>query len=302
MKNCEICLKEFQRLPNGHTRKYCFECSPSILNGKGSHKVAIRQAYKREAVRILGNKCHHCGVEGHQAIFDFHHIDPSKKEFSVSTDGYTRSLEKYLLEIRKCALLCKNCHALHHMGEIEIDFLDIDYSLVDERFQIIKENLEGRINRCECGTIIQQKANACSDCYHKSQRTVERPEALQLAKEIVETSFVAAGSKYGVSDNSIKKWCKTYKIPHLKKELEEWYYEQIGEPNPNKKEPRKNIDSTRVAVSMYYNNSLVKEFDTIEECAIYLAEKKNSTIERTKEGISRVLRGKRNSYLGYYFK
>jgi len=42
------------------------------------------------------------------------------------------------------------------------------------------------------------------------RRTVERPNKDQLLKEIKENGYCATGRKYGVSDNSIRKWLKQY--------------------------------------------------------------------------------------------
>lgn len=69
------------------------------------------------------------------------------------------------------------------------------------------------------------KSQLCKECYTKTTRTIKRPEPLDLAKEILENGFEAIGRKYGVSGNAIKKWCKTYDIPHLKSELFQWYNE-----------------------------------------------------------------------------
>jgi transposase-like protein len=41
-------------------------------------------------------------------------------------------------------------------------------------------------------------------------RRVERPPYEQLVREIAETSYVAVGRKYGVSDNAIRKWVRQY--------------------------------------------------------------------------------------------
>jgi len=41
-------------------------------------------------------------------------------------------------------------------------------------------------------------------------RKVERPPYEQLLREIDETSFLAVGRKYGVSDNAIRKWIRFY--------------------------------------------------------------------------------------------
>lgn len=74
-----------------------------------------------------------------------------------------------------------------------------------------------------CGKEIWSTSKECFECSRISRRVVERPEPLQLAKEIVETSFVAVGKKYGVSGNTIKKWCVGYKIGKLKHEVAMWY-------------------------------------------------------------------------------
>lgn len=81
--------------------------------------------------------------------------------------------------------------------------------------------------RCElCGAPVYRGSARCAKCAQIASRKVERPDKLSLAKEIVEYGFEATGRKYGVSGNAIKKWCKEYEMPHLKKELKEWYSHQ----------------------------------------------------------------------------
>jgi len=41
-------------------------------------------------------------------------------------------------------------------------------------------------------------------------RRVERPPYDQLRREIAETSYSAVGRRYGVSDNAIRKWVRSY--------------------------------------------------------------------------------------------
>lgn len=73
---------------------------------------------------------------------------------------------------------------------------------------------------CEvCGKEVSQRGCLCVECYNKQQRIVERPDKETLLEEIATSSFEAVGRKYGVSGNAIKKWCKTYGLPHLKKDI-----------------------------------------------------------------------------------
>ena len=62
----------------------------------------------------------------------------------------------------------------------------------------------------------------CQNCQKIARRKVERPDAVTLAREIVETNFCAVGRKYGVSDTAIRKWCKSYGLPTTKTELKDW--------------------------------------------------------------------------------
>ena len=120
IKICEICGAEFETLPNGAGRKYCFECSPSYPKGGSRAETikAMRKAMKREAVKRLGGKCCRCGYDKCIAALEFHHRNPAEKKFALSADKNTHSWEDYLVEAQKCDLLCANCHAeLHFLTE-----------------------------------------------------------------------------------------------------------------------------------------------------------------------------------------
>ena len=59
-------------------------------------------------------KCERCGFS-HPAALDFHHIDPSTKLFSFGNiNPVYKNKEKILDEIKKCEVLCSNCHRIHH--------------------------------------------------------------------------------------------------------------------------------------------------------------------------------------------
>jgi hypothetical protein len=67
---------------------------------------------------------------------------------------------------------------------------------------------------CTCGNIKSKKSKKCLDCHNKEislkQRKVERPSYEQLLSEIENSSYIATGKKYNVSDNAIRKWVKQY--------------------------------------------------------------------------------------------
>ena len=66
---------------------------------------------------VMSNKsCERCG-ENDIACLDWHHIDPTQKEASVSWMLQNRSKTAIIEEMKKCICLCSNCHRkLHYYG------------------------------------------------------------------------------------------------------------------------------------------------------------------------------------------
>ena len=57
--------------------------------------------------------CAHCG-ENEPECLDFHHLDPSQKDRSVSKGMSSWSYDRVMAEIQKCIVLCANCHRKEH--------------------------------------------------------------------------------------------------------------------------------------------------------------------------------------------
>lgn len=75
-----------------------------------------RKKLRQLAIESKGGRCQVCGYKKFSGSLEFHHLDPSVKDFSVSVDGSTRSWERIKKEIEKCALVCANCHREIHGG------------------------------------------------------------------------------------------------------------------------------------------------------------------------------------------
>jgi hypothetical protein len=69
---------------------------------------------------------------------------------------------------------------------------------------------ETHINHCECGKKTFRNNKVCPTCSQIKQRRVDRPDYLTLIEEIKSLGYKGTGIKYGVSDNSIRKWKKYY--------------------------------------------------------------------------------------------
>ena len=86
---------------------------------KEKYRNIRRKGYREK----LGSKCQVCGYNKCLSALHFHHIDPKAKKFPISevmTGGRKRSEQEIEEEIKKCVLVCANCHTEIHAGLITI--------------------------------------------------------------------------------------------------------------------------------------------------------------------------------------
>jgi len=74
-----------------------------------------RKKIRNKAVAFAGGKCVRCGYDKSPEVLEFHHKAPTKKDFNISSKGHCRSWERVSEEIKKCVLLCANCHREIHI-------------------------------------------------------------------------------------------------------------------------------------------------------------------------------------------
>lgn len=110
-KICPVCKKDksisdfYLRRNKTGAHSYCIKC-----NNKECQKRVER--YKKEAVEYKGGKCKNCGYNIYSGALEFHHIDPTQKDFKISKFRNVNGIVKS--ELDKCILLCSNCHKEEH--------------------------------------------------------------------------------------------------------------------------------------------------------------------------------------------
>lgn len=85
---------------------YCKSCWNTKTAQRGKDQARL---LKEEH----GAKCSCCGYNKCMDALEFHHLDPSVKEFRLGTHR-THTLSKIRKELEKCILVCSNCHAEIH--------------------------------------------------------------------------------------------------------------------------------------------------------------------------------------------
>ena len=182
-----------------------------------------RRNRKLNLIAACGNKCCICGYNKAISALEFHHIDPSQKEFGIAANGTCHNIQKDIAEVRKCVLVCANCHREIHEDMFSSEELS-NYQFFDENVIAKLETPPKRsqVRFClECGTQIHRdnESGLCEVCVRKRTRKVERPNREEMKELLQKHTFVDLGKMFGVSDNAIRKWCKNYNLPSKKADI-----------------------------------------------------------------------------------
>jgi RNase P subunit RPR2 len=118
-KKCVTCGAEL----SGKQRRFCsLPCKNADTNNR-------HQNYGRQQERGLDRKlqflleaggcCGRCGYNRNFAALTWHHVEPAKKRFSLDIRAMSnRSEDELRSEIKKCVVLCTNCHAELHFPQM----------------------------------------------------------------------------------------------------------------------------------------------------------------------------------------
>ena len=79
-----------------------------------NRRTADKQIQKvKDLKEEYGGKCVRCGYDKYLGALEFHHTDPTVKEFHLG-EARGRKVEVLRQELDKCELVCRNCHAEIH--------------------------------------------------------------------------------------------------------------------------------------------------------------------------------------------
>jgi ribosomal protein L30E len=96
--------------------EYGYRCSKCAVSAVIKRRKKVRQILINDA----GGKCTNCKYNKCMSALTFHHKNPSRKKFGLSSRGLTRSLKSMRKEAKKCILLCHNCHSEVHANLIQV--------------------------------------------------------------------------------------------------------------------------------------------------------------------------------------
>ena len=102
----------------GSKKSQCKRCDLKYTIDRGRNN-------RDRIIKELGGRCQNCGYSEAKAALCAHHLRPGQKDPSFgSSRGW--SWRRIQQEMSKCILLCANCHAGAHSGEIKLKQLECD--------------------------------------------------------------------------------------------------------------------------------------------------------------------------------
>ena len=106
--------------PSVRKRKHAEYSREYYLANKAETLIANAKTRKEAKDKWVAYKsslsCTKCGFS-HVAALDFHHTDPTQKDGNIHRFVSNGQFAKAYEEVKKCVVLCANCHRIHHHDE-----------------------------------------------------------------------------------------------------------------------------------------------------------------------------------------
>jgi hypothetical protein len=166
---------------------------------------AWRRNNKLKIIEAMGGKCVCCGYHKSTFALSLHHIDPNEKDISFNRiRANPIAWKKIVVELRKCVLVCSNCHMEIHEG---ITNIPNDAPKFNEDYYTVKEK-EDKCPVCQKNKSIYRLT--CSRTCARKLSWKTNWENINLKKELETKSITQLADELNISDSAIHKRLKKY--------------------------------------------------------------------------------------------
>jgi hypothetical protein len=85
-------------------------CKPCTIE----QTLERQRKFKHQCIEYKGGKCERCNYDRCDSALEFHHVNPTNKDFSIGHAKLTSFNDRIKKELDKCILVCANCHREEH--------------------------------------------------------------------------------------------------------------------------------------------------------------------------------------------
>ena len=212
MKDYEINKNTLALIPIGKKKTVIYE----------DHECFI---VDEKILKIMDSNCKYYGssisgrIQGTYSLTGFNYKAPIIVEEDKSIIFFPTCSPR----LKDCAWInVNNIKKVHSKSEKSIiEFLNNEKSLKEKN----RKEQKPRTNKyfcIECGKPVSNKNSRCNVCYKQfCAAKSSKPEREVLKDKIKTMSFTQIGKEYNVTDNAIRKWCKSYNLPYRVKDIQE---------------------------------------------------------------------------------
>lgn len=118
-KTCYMCKECHRKYSKAH---YNLNKTYYIEKAKAGRKITYQVNSENVTEYKKSKGCKYC-PESDPVCLDFHHVDEKDKEFTISNKISHLSWDSLLTEIKKCEVVCSNCHRKLHAGRVLSEWL-----------------------------------------------------------------------------------------------------------------------------------------------------------------------------------
>jgi len=163
-------------------------------------------------LEAMGEECQICGYSKYIGALEFHHLDPSVKEITLTKMLVSpASWDKIVVELRKCVLLCANCHREVHAGVAYIPDDKVKFNEQLSDYKSLKQLKKNMFDECPvCKGQKPSHNTTCSNvCSGKLGRKVDW-DNIDLKQMLIDfTNPEQVGNHLGISGAAVRKRIKT---------------------------------------------------------------------------------------------
>lgn len=164
-----------------------------------------RKDTKKRIIDSMGGECQCCGYKASLAALCLHHLNSDEKEFSIGPKMSTRMLWSEIVpELRKCVLVCKNCHMEIHDNITKLS----NYKTFDEAYAVFDEYM----GTCQyCKNKCRTHSSYCSlTCSRNSQRKIDWSK-IDLKDRLKTTTMASLAKELKISPSVLRRNIKKQK-------------------------------------------------------------------------------------------
>ena len=200
-----------------------------------------RKRLKEKLVAYKGGKCEVCGYDKCITALEFHHLDPTEKEFGIGGKNVL-SFEKCKKEVDKCILVCANCHREIHYKEVlekqkeeEEEEKKVFAEVLNNRDKYNVKHIKQSYKYLAYTNILDDIKNNMSRRdifkkyhinnktfrrfleennieYNKKKIVAEKPTKDELIELLKNNTKASIARMFDVSWAAVNKWCKKYNL------------------------------------------------------------------------------------------